>query len=190
MWVIVVLSALSVIVGLAALSAATADFRGGSTFRRSTAVLIYAAWGAHAAAFAAAVSLDPYRVDQLTIFAAISGALLGAAGIGLFLGALKRFRSFGQVTGTEVGRLVTSGVYGYSRNPQYTGWIILLFGIAMGARSPLALALVLAVAAAIRIWVPHEEKHLAQEFGEEYLRYCKRVPRFVGLSDRGSGDLK
>lgn len=182
MALIVVLSALALAVGLIALRAAATDFKEAATFRRPTAVLIYAAWTTHAAAFVAAVWLDPYRLDALTTITTIIGVVMSVVGIALFVGGLERFRSFGQVTGTEVGELVTGGIYAFTRNPQYTGWILLLSGAGIAGRSPLALMLALAVVVAMRIWTPHEERHLEEEYGENYVQYRRQVPRFVSLN--------
>lgn len=182
MAIIAALAAVALIAGSVALAMARKDFKERTTFQRSTAMAIYLGWFCHGAAFVAALLLDPYRVPVAVVPAAVIGLLLIAVGLTLVVLGLQRFQSFGQVTGTEVGGLVTSGVYSFSRNPQYTGWILLLCGAAIAARSPLALALALAVGVAMRIWIPQEERHLEDEFGQEYLRYRQRVPRFLRLS--------
>lgn len=182
MLVVIVLSAVALIAGAVAILMAAQDFRNGTTFRASTAVAIYLGWSCHAAALAAAVLLDRYRVDVAPFPAGAIGALLIGAGIALFVLGIERFQSFGQVTGTEVGSLVTSGVYSFSRNPQYAGWILVPIGVAVAARSPVSLILALAVVVAMRIWIPHEERHLEEQFGEDYRRYQEGVPRFLGFS--------
>lgn len=180
--IILVLTTLALVAGAAGLTMATSDFKGRTTFRPVTGVAIYLGWSSHAAAFIAAVLLDPYRIAVAPIPTAVAGIVLVAAGITLFVLGLQRFQSFGQVTGTEVGGLVTSGVYSVSRNPQYIGWILLLVGVAVTARSPVALGLALAVVIAMNIWIPQEERHLEREFGDEYLRYRRDVPRFLRLN--------
>ena len=179
---IVALTTVAVVTGVAALMMTTRDFRRGSTFRRATAVMIYLAWATHAAALAAAVVTDPYRVEVPIIPATTVGAPFMLLGVALFVLGMARFQSFEQVTGTEVGRLVTSGAYRFSRNPQYTGWISVLVGIAVLARSPLAFGLAVAVVVAMRIWIPHEERHLEDQFGDEYRQYRDSVPRVIGVS--------
>lgn len=179
--VIVVLSVATLATGSSAIAMAIRDFKSGTTFRSATAVAIYLGWSCHAAAFIAALLLDPYRVTIAPVAAAVIGTFLAAAGAAMFILGMRRFQSFGQVTGTEVGGLVTSGVYTISRNPQYTGWILLLVGAAVAARSPLGVALALAVLVAMYIWIPHEERHLEEEFGDDYVRYRRQVPRFVGV---------
>lgn len=182
MVLILTLSASALVVAAIALRKVPADFDTGDTFERATGTWIYLAWANHAAAFVASLWWDPYRVDVPAAPAVVLGSLMALAGASLFVLAMSRFQSFGQVTGTEVSGLVTSGAYRYSRNPQYTGWIILLSGGAVIARSPLALTLALAVVVAMRIWIPHEERHLEEEFGDEYVRYRRQVPRFLRLN--------
>lgn len=179
---ILVLSGFALVVAAVALKKAAGDFETGDTFERATASWIYLAWATHAAAFVVALWWDPYRLDLAATPPTVLGSLLALAGASLFVLGMSRFQSFGQVTGTEVGGLVTSGAYRYSRNPQYTGWVILFTGVAVTARSPLALMLALAVVAAMRIWIPHEERHLEKEFGEDYVEYRRQVPRFLRLN--------
>lgn len=179
---IALLAVVALVVGSTALGMAISDFKTRTTFRGATGVSIYLGWSCHAAAFMAAIVRDPYRIATVAVSAAVLGTLLIGAGVTLFVLGLQRFQSFGQVTGTEVGGLVTTGVYRLSRNPQYTGWILILAGTAVTARSPLALGLVLAVVVAMRVWIPQEERHLEDEFGEEYIRYRQRVPRFLRLT--------
>jgi protein-S-isoprenylcysteine O-methyltransferase Ste14 len=87
----------------------------------------------------------------------------------------------------EAPQLVTAGPYAYVRNPLYVGNFITAAGFALaftGKNSPLArlglvagaLASMLGVYAAI---VPHEERFLHEKFGEDFERYCERVPPIV-----------
>lgn len=182
MLLILVFAVVAFATGGAALMMTIRDFKYGTTFTPLTAVTVYAGWSTHAGAFVAALLLDPYRVHSGVVLAAIFGVVLACGGIALFVLGVTRFQSFGHVTGTETGNLVTSGAYRYSRNPQYTGWIVLLIGAAVAGRSPIALGLAVAVVVAMRIWIPHEEKHLEAEFDDDYRRYRDRVARFVTLS--------
>lgn len=60
--------------------------------------------------------------------------------------------------------------------------MILFVGVGLAARSPLALLLTAAMAVAVRVWLPPEERHLVDEFGEDYRGYASQVPRFLRLS--------
>ena len=77
-------------------------------------------------------------------------------------------------------KVVTSGLYAYSRNPIYLGWFLLLAGI--GFRNASLLVLVTAVTMVLLLsWavILQEEAYLEKQFGEEYLQYKKRVRRWL-----------
>lgn len=80
----------------------------------------------------------------------------------------------------EPARLVTEGVYRYSRNPMYLALLLAAAGIAMmlGSASPwlavLGLGFILD-----RVFVRGEEKLLGKHFGPVYEDYCRRVRRWL-----------
>lgn len=87
----------------------------------------------------------------------------------------------------EAPKLVTAGPYAYVRNPLYVGNFITAAGFAIaftGKNAPLArLGLIAgALGSMIGVYatiVPHEERFLREKFGEEFERYCERVPPVV-----------
>lgn len=76
-------------------------------------------------------------------------------------------------------RLVTGGIYRFTRNPMYTGHLVYLAGIALVLGSWIAAA----------VFVPHlfwfdrrvkeDEARLGALFGEAYREYCHRVKRWI-----------
>jgi protein-S-isoprenylcysteine O-methyltransferase Ste14 len=127
------------------------------------------------------------RWDYLPAY--VPGNWFGAAslllGLALCVAGMVAFHSMTRVTGREAGQLVISGVYRWTRNPQYLGYGLVVLGFVLGYPSStgwLALpAYALLVYATVRI----EEEHLTQVFGEQYNAYCRRVPRFIGLPGPG-----
>ena len=80
---------------------------------------------------------------------------------------------------TRPRALVTDGIYSRVRNPRYLETILFFFGLALFANY---LAVYLALAAGLPILhavILLEERELAQTFGETYLSYCRRVPRYI-----------
>ena len=76
--------------------------------------------------------------------------------------------------------LVTDGIYRCSRNPMYLSLLLLLLGHAFEIWNWPAFAGPLAYAAYItRFQILPEERVLAHLFGEDYLRYRKRVRRWL-----------
>jgi protein-S-isoprenylcysteine O-methyltransferase Ste14 len=79
----------------------------------------------------------------------------------------------------RASRLVTKGLYKFSRNPMYLA--LLLFLLAWGLWLGNAFNTILAagfVTYMNRFQIVHEEKALAQRFDKEYQLYCKSVRRW------------
>jgi len=103
------------------------------------------------------------------------GAALTAAGIGNFGRAATPVP-----TNQPTRTLVTTGIHGWTRNPIYLGLFLVYSGIAIAARSPWTLALMLPLAITIRYGVvAREEAYLEQRFGDSYRAYKARVRRWL-----------
>ncbi len=77
------------------------------------------------------------------------------------------------------GKLVTDGVYSYMRHPQYTGFLLMTFGLLVHwATLPLLIMWPLLVRQYIGLAKKEEEEMIAN-FGQEYLDYMERTPRFI-----------
>ncbi|WP_230534329.1 methyltransferase family protein [Microvirga roseola] len=77
-------------------------------------------------------------------------------------------------------RLVTTGVFRFSRNPMYLGFLLLLVGAAFYVNTWCALLLPLAFFAFASFWyIPYEERTLRAVFGSEYNTYASRVRRWI-----------
>jgi protein-S-isoprenylcysteine O-methyltransferase Ste14 len=79
----------------------------------------------------------------------------------------------------ETSKLVTGGMYQFTRNPMYLGLLLLLAGFAvyLGSLMPLAM-LPLFVVLLTNRQILHEERVLEEKFGEEYRTYRERVRRW------------
>ena len=76
--------------------------------------------------------------------------------------------------------LVASGIYRYTRNPMYLGFLLLLVGWAALLSNLVALALLPAFIAYMnRFQIQPEERALQQHFGAEFQAYMHRVRRWV-----------
>jgi len=76
--------------------------------------------------------------------------------------------------------LVASGIYRFSRNPMYLGFLLALLGwAAYLANWASALLLPAFVAYMNRFQIKPEERALAERFGPEFLAYCKSVRRWL-----------
>lgn len=79
----------------------------------------------------------------------------------------------------ENRRLVTEGVYAYSRHPQFLGFILMTLGLLVHwATLPLLVMWPLLVYQYYRL-AQREENEMVEEFGDEYTAYRERVPMFL-----------
>lgn len=102
--------------------------------------------------------------------------------VGLYIGIIG-FISFKtkETLGIDIIKLKTTGIYEISRNPQYTGDILWIFGYMLFCNS---LYLYIAGAMAI-LWfllAPFaEEPILLNTFGKEFIKYKNITPKFINL---------
>jgi protein-S-isoprenylcysteine O-methyltransferase Ste14 len=89
------------------------------------------------------------------------------------------FRSSLKVVGMDTNRLVTTGPYRFSRNPQYIFYSLVLIGYAMTGRSWLAFASFGMYWMIVHPIILIEEKHLEQVYGEAYRQYKKTTRRYL-----------
>ena len=77
-------------------------------------------------------------------------------------------------------RVVSGGIYAYSRNPVYLGLCLLVAGWGLQKNSLIFVASAFLLGAAL--WwavVQREEAYLEKKFGDEYLSYKGRVRRWL-----------
>lgn len=78
--------------------------------------------------------------------------------------------------------LVTTGLYRYSRNPQYVASIAGFAGLAFAAASPETIILC-ALAIGVYVLMPFtEEPWLSRMYGESYRAYQRETPRFLSVA--------
>jgi protein-S-isoprenylcysteine O-methyltransferase Ste14 len=129
-----------------------------------------------------AAALPSLRVDvpRAGLIAALCVALgILVAGAGLL--AFRRARTTANPMRPEAAtRLVTSGVYGWTRNPMYLGWLPILAGWAAYLQHPLSLLVVpLFMLYLTRFQIVPEERALSAKFGEQFDAYRQRVRRWL-----------
>ena len=164
------------------------ELLGRGALRPTTVVAMYAAYGVHAATTAAALHARWLPLPLPRRAARLSGGTLTAVVAGLCVLGMRRFAGPGQVSGTQAGPLVTGGVYRYSRNPQYLGYVAGLTGAAAVRRSGASLALAAAAGAIYAAWIPVEEEHLTRTLGAAYRRYHDGTARWVGRPSAAGSD--
>jgi protein-S-isoprenylcysteine O-methyltransferase Ste14 len=133
--------------------------------------------------FAILVPILWLRGVSHTVVVHPAGLVLLAIGFAALLACVRDFYVAGKGTlapWSPPQRLVTVGLYRYTRNPMYVAVTTILFGWASAFEVPglFVYALVVAMAFHVRV-VTAEEPFLARTHGAAWERYRTSVPRWV-----------
>jgi protein-S-isoprenylcysteine O-methyltransferase Ste14 len=127
----------------------------------------------------------PFPVSRMGmahwLSAAIAASLI-AVGVAVFAAGARGFSGAGTPlpTNRPARVLVTSGVYGWTRNPIYLAFFFVYGGIGIAVRGLWILILALPLAVIMRYGViAREEAYLERRFGEGYRDYRARVRRWL-----------
>lgn len=113
----------------------------------------------------------------------IVGVLVAVVGVAVFIISVLTMRDSWRagVSKTDKTELVTKGIYKISRNPAFLGFDLMYLGILL-----MFFNLVLYIVSLFAMLIFHlqivnvEEEFLLEAFGDEYLRYKKKVCRYIG----------
>jgi len=96
------------------------------------------------------------------------------------MGRLGSARTLGQ----KSPGLHCAGVYKHSRNPQilFYGFVVIGYALLWPSWSGVVWLVIYAVIA--EIMVRTEEAHLKKTYGNKYVEYCTRTPRYVDFSNK------
>jgi protein-S-isoprenylcysteine O-methyltransferase Ste14 len=122
-------------------------------------------------------------VIPLNSFALLNwiGIFITAAGVSIFIIAIISMKTSWRVgidksTKTE---LITSSVYKYSRNPAFVGFDLMFIGVAFTYTGAFTIFLTLINIFAIHNLILQEEKHLKAVFGNAYIKFMNKTPRYI-----------
>ena len=132
-------------------------------------------WGA---ATVATVGAIPFQIRVMgSVLLLVLGQAVAVAGMVAFR------RAKTTINPTAPGKataLVASGIYRYTRNPMYLGWLITLLAWSVFLASPVAIVFVpLFVLYINRFQIAPEERALVSLFGAEYAAYSNKVRRWL-----------
>ena len=136
--------------------------------------------------FAAVMAVLAYAVpasvsvpERLTVAVVlvVAGALVALAGVVAFRRHKTTVNPF---TPEQSSSLVATGIYRFSRNPMYLGFLLALVGwCAYLANWVSALLLPVFVAYLNRFQIQPEERALKERFGQQFLAYSQSVRRWL-----------
>ncbi len=112
----------------------------------------------------------------------LAGLLFSGLGFTICLVGQRQFKKVGTTLYpfSQPGKLVTGGLFRYTRNPMYLGLTVFLTGVwlLLGSLSPGVFAIVFLLIAD-RWYIAHEERQLLAVFGAKYAAYQARTPRWI-----------
>jgi protein-S-isoprenylcysteine O-methyltransferase Ste14 len=108
--------------------------------------------------------------------------LLGAAGVVLLIAGNVTFRRSGTTPNPyrPSTTVVSSGIFGFTRNPMYVAFLALVAAVAVGKNTLWGLVALVALFAVLHFGVvKREERYLSAKFGATYDQYKQTVRRWI-----------
>lgn len=111
----------------------------------------------------------------------LSGVLIMAFGLLIFISAMVSMKASWRVgiDKKTKSKLITSGIYKYSRNPAFIGFYGMFIGYLLIYFNIFTLIIVVLNFISIHLLILQEERHLGILFGNEYAQYAMETPRYI-----------
>jgi protein-S-isoprenylcysteine O-methyltransferase Ste14 len=123
------------------------------------------------------LSFDNLFLKTMSIMIFIFGIVIALIAVGLFR---KEDTTVDPTNPKNSSSLVTNGIYGYTRNPMYLGFLSWLLGFGLFIGNPINLLFVVIFLVYMNEFqIKPEESTLCELFGEEYIEYKSRVKRWI-----------
>jgi protein-S-isoprenylcysteine O-methyltransferase Ste14 len=104
-----------------------------------------------------------------------SGLVIYLFGIVFTIATLLNFAS------SPKDKVITKGLYRFSRNPMYIGLLLLQFGLGIACSSWLYLLLTVVLMILLNAVLSSEERYCLYRFRDDYRKYMNRTPRWIGI---------
>jgi len=78
-------------------------------------------------------------------------------------------------------KVITKGLYRFTRNPTYIGMILMQIGLGIACASWLYLLLTVALMILLNANLSAEERYCLYRFGDDYRKYRNSTPRWIGI---------
>lgn len=124
--------------------------------------------------------LDPwFDVD----FIQITGLILAASGLTLFIAAMLHMRTSWRVGIDPSSQtvLIITGIYRFSRNPAFVGFDMMFIGLFLMFPNMMNLVICCINLLLFDRLIRMEEMHLSQQSGHTYLKYAEQTPRYFWM---------
>lgn len=114
--------------------------------------------------------------------ARFTGFCIGLLGDGIFLLSVLCMRDSWRagIPDKDQTRLVTTGLYRFSRNPAFLGFDCMYVGVLLLYCNPLTAVLTAYAVVMLHLQILQEERYLTAAFGDIYREYRRHVFRYLG----------
>jgi len=114
----------------------------------------------------------PLQLDTTWLY---SGLVVYLFGIFLTIVAILNFAT------SSKDKVITKGLYRFTRNPTYVGMILMQIGLGVACFSWLYLLLTVALIILFNANLSAEERYCLHRYGDEYQKYFNSTPRWIGI---------
>ncbi|NOY39494.1 MAG: isoprenylcysteine carboxylmethyltransferase family protein [Nitrospirae bacterium] len=171
-----------IVLGIYVFSEIKKTYDRGGVFTDKLLNIWFVMWAFHHVAVILSSLYGVWLIPVNRTLALISGLFTFVFGTVILSAGMIGFRSLQRSYGQDTSRLVTSGIYRWSRNPQFIGWALMLSGISLAGRSGFAFVLTGVFTIVIHLYTTRmEEPYLERLYGEEYRQYKLSTPRYIGI---------
>ncbi len=177
-----ILMSFSVMIGMYVFSAIKKTYNREEIFTNKLLYLWYTMWAFHhiSLVLASFFGLWPILIDKTATL--IGGVILFGVGAIILPMGMIEFRSLQRSTGQDISKLITTGIYKWSRNPQFIGWLLMLLGLSLIGRSGLAFMFTGIFSIVIYLYtIFMAEPYLERLYEEDYRSFKVRTARWVGI---------
>ena len=81
-------------------------------------------------------------------------------------------------------KVITTGLYRFTRNPTYIGMILMQIGLGIACSSWLYLLLTVALMILLNANLSAEERYCLYRYGDDYRKYKNNTPRWIGIPNQ------
>jgi protein-S-isoprenylcysteine O-methyltransferase Ste14 len=120
----------------------------------------------------------PLQFDTIWLY---GGLIVFLFGIIFAIVTLQTFSS------SPKDKVITKGLYRFTRNPMYISMILMQIGIGIACSSWLYLLLTLTLMILLHANSSAEERYCLYRYGETYQKYMNRTPRWIGIPKSKDG---
>jgi len=86
------------------------------------------------------------------------------------------------------GKVITKGLYRFTRNPTYIGMILMHIGLGIACSSWLYILLTVVLMILLNANLSAEERYCLYRYGGDYRKYKNKTPRWIGLPKSEKND--